>query len=105
MKICKCDHHEAGHEHEDCDCGMCDMKHGKQTEKKDGNARNIVSRFFIKNPPCHTKESNHITVIFGADLFFTGGETFYHKLKQKNIRNDNKPIIESLVLDRFEKPS
>jgi len=101
MKVCKCDYHDAGHEHEDCDCGMCDMKHGEKAEEKSG----FITKLFIKNPPCHTKESNHITVILGADLFFKGGEAFYHQLKHKNIRNDNKLIIESLILDRFEKPS
>ncbi|MDH5721275.1 MAG: hypothetical protein OEZ13_11780 [Spirochaetia bacterium] len=102
IKVCKCDAHEAGHEHEDCDCGMCDMKHGKGAEKKN---ESIISKLFIKNPPCHEKESNYTALIFGADLFISAHE--------KHVKLDNKEYVskkkffqyESVVLDRFDKPS
>ncbi|MDH5716191.1 MAG: hypothetical protein OEZ22_00970 [Spirochaetia bacterium] len=103
VKNCKCDTHEAGHEHEDCDCGICDMKHAKI--EINGKKINFIAKFFLENPPCHKSESNYIYAVFNADLYFTGEKSFYQKQKQVFLGKNKFLDIESIVLDRFEKPS
>ncbi|MDH5716199.1 MAG: hypothetical protein OEZ22_01010 [Spirochaetia bacterium] len=103
VKNCKCDTHEAGHEHEDCDCGMCDMKHAKI--EINGKKINFIAKFFLKNPPCHKSESNYIFAVFNADLYFTGVKNFYQKEKQTFLGNHNLFNFESNIPNRLEKPS